>query len=103
MLEANKQSKRVSQVRLQYCSLGSCIDSRTLEAMERVKQNLRRRIQDSHQHAEAVAIILGVLGVLNAVFLNHSSKATSTFWQFLITFVVNLIPKTDYVCVLPSL
>ena len=80
-----------------------CVDSRTLEAMERVKQNLRRRIQDSHEHAKVVAIILGILGFFNALFHNHSSKATSTFWRFLITFVVNLVPKTDYVCVLPSL
>jgi hypothetical protein len=104
VLVANKQPKSLGRVRLQYCSFGGfCINSRTLEAMERVKQNLRRRIQDSHEHAKVVAIILGILGFFNALFHNHSSKATSTFWRFLITFVVNLVPKTDYVCVLPSL
>jgi len=66
-------------------------------AMERIKQNLRRRMEDSHQHSEAAAMTMFALGCLSVFFLNHSSKASATFWQFVITFVVNLIPKTDYV------
>jgi hypothetical protein len=64
--------------------------------MERVKEKLRLRLEESHQHANAAAITLFFLGFFSAFSLNHSPKATSTFWQFLITFIVNLIPKADY-------
>ena len=67
--------------------------------MERIKENLLLRLEESHQHAKAAALILFALGLLSVFFLNHSSKATSTFWQYLITFVVNLVPKADYRCI----
>jgi hypothetical protein len=66
--------------------------------MQRIKENVRLRLEDSHEHAKSAAVTLGALGLLSALFLNHSSQATGTFWRLLITFVVNLIPKVDYRC-----
>ena len=67
--------------------------------MQRIKENVRLRLEDSHEHAKSAAVTLGALGLFNALFINHSSQATGTFWRLLITFVVNLIPKVDYRCV----
>jgi hypothetical protein len=64
--------------------------------MDRIKENLRLRLEDSHAHAKSAAVTLGVLGLFSALFLNHSSQATGTFWRLLITFLVNLIPKVNY-------
>jgi hypothetical protein len=66
--------------------------------MQRIKENVRLRLEDSHEHAKSAAVTLGALGVLSVLFLNHSSQATGTFWRLLITFVVNLIPKVHYRC-----
>jgi hypothetical protein len=64
--------------------------------MERVKEALGRRLEDSHEDARLTAKILFSLGCLNAVAFNYSHDVASFFWQNLIVFLVNLVPKTNF-------